>query len=220
MTHASKRSSATAWRRLFSLMCAIVLGAAAFFACGCGDDDDPMDPEDPAAGKTLEGWAQFEAGQFAAAKATFREAISMSSGYADAHNGLGWTLALNDSLPASQSSFASAITNDPPNAEPWAGRAFVRAELPAFQLTAALSDAGTALDREPCFVFSHDSDIDWRDLRLLRAQLFFELDEIDSSAAEVDSLGGFLPSPSDPGYADSLLLEIERLRTVVSPPVF
>jgi hypothetical protein len=216
ITRPSEQAHSGSWRgRLFAAVCAM----AVLVACGCGDDDDSMDPDDPAIAKTLAGWTQFEAGDLASARVTFRDAISMSSGYADAHNGLGWTLALLDSLSASHGAFTSAIAKNPPNAEPWAGRAFVLAELSAFELTEALSDAGVALDREPRFVFSHDADVDWRDLRLLRAQLFFELNEIDSSAAEVDSLGGFLPSPSDPAFADSLLREIERLRTVVSPPV-
>jgi tetratricopeptide (TPR) repeat protein len=196
-----------------------VCALAALLVWGCGGDDGTTGPTDPAIAKTLEAWAQFEAGDLTAAKTTFRDAISVSNGYADAHNGLGWSLALLDSLAESQGAFVAAINNNPPNAEPWAGRAFVRAELSSSDLDDALTDAGIALGRAPRFVFSHDPDVDWRDLRLLRAQLFFELGEIDSSAAEVDSLGGFLPSPSDPAFADSLLREIERLRTVVSPPV-
>jgi len=194
------------------------LALAVACASGCGGDSGSPMPQNPAPELTAEGWTLFESGDLSGAKGKFRDAISASSGFADAHNGLGWSLALLDSLVSAQSAFSNAIASGPPGGEAHAGRAFVRAETASDDLALALDDATTALARAPLFVFSHDAAIDWRDVRLLRAQLFFELGEIDSSAAEVDILGGALPSVSDPGFADSLAAEIERIGALVAPP--
>lgn len=200
----------------FALAALVALGVGV--TAGCGGGSGGPAPENPAPALTAEGWTLFEAGDLSGAKAKFRDAIAASSGFADAHNGLGWALALLDSLVSSQNAFTGSIANGPPGGEAHAGRAFVRAETSSGDLSLALDDATTALALAPQFVFSHDTSIDWRDVRLLRAQLFFEQGEIDSAAAEVETLGGALPNSSDPAFADSLAAEIERIGTLVAPP--
>ncbi|MFN0149271.1 MAG: hypothetical protein ACKVU1_01000 [bacterium] len=197
---------------------ATLLALAFAIGSGCGGGSGTPDPENPAEALTAEGWTLFESGNFTGAKSRFRDAIAASNTFADAHNGLGWSLAFLDSLDSAQRAFSSAITNAASGGEAHAGRAFVRAETDSDALALALADAATALTRAPLFVFSHDATIDWRDVRLLRAQLFFALGAIDSSAAEVDLLDGALPDASDPGFADSLAAEIERIGAAAAPP--
>jgi hypothetical protein len=206
-----RRGRHGAWCRALALFAGLAASGA---SSGCGGGDGgPSDPspEQIAAALTAEGWTQFESGAFPAAGAKFRAAIGALATYADAHNGLGWSLALVDSLPAADSAFADAVASGHATADPRAGRAFVRADLVPPDLRGALDEAGAALAIAPLFAFAHDASIDWRDLRLLRAQAYFQTNVLDSAAAEVVALGGAPPDPQAPAYADSLLAVIERL---------
>lgn len=202
--------------------------ALAALDAGCGGGGSggtgTPGPSEIAARLTAEGWALFEAGSFVEASAKFREALAALATYAEARNGLGWSLARLDSLDRSQAEFAAAVAGGHSGAEPRAGLAFVDAELPAALMrSASLEDAiayaKAALAIAPRFVFSHDASVDWRDLRLLLAQAYFEQDSLARAAAEVESLGGRVPAPGAPGEADSLLLEIERLGEGSPPPL-
>jgi hypothetical protein len=178
---------------------------------GCGGDDGTA-PPDPAvaAAITADGWTLFDSGQFAPADAKFQEAIAYLGTYADAHNGHGWSLAYLDDLSGSNAAFQSALSNGHPEASPRAGWSFVLAEKTPSDLSGAVARAGEALALEPRFIFAHDTTVSRRDLRLLRAQAYFSLNQHASAAAEVESLGGVVPPPG-PNFADSLLMEIERL---------
>ncbi len=200
-----------------ALLALVALLSACVAGCGGGGTTGP-DPAAIAAALTAEGWTQFEAGAFSTAAAKFRGAIGALSTYADAHNGLGWSLAFLDSLDAARASFTSAIGSGLASADPRAGRAIVLAEIPTANLRAAIDDAGVALALAPQFIFAHDTSVSWLDLRLLRAQAYFEIDSLDSAAAEVVLLGGVAPNPASPAYADSLLAVIERLGGAAPPP--
>jgi hypothetical protein len=188
--------------------------ALALAFAGCGGGDDTQSPPDPAIGLTDAAWGLFEGGTFAAARGGFRDALVVSPGYADAHNGLGWSLAFADSISEAYASFSMALGSGHSGADPYAGRAFVRGEPPIADLAGAIGDAGQALVRAPRYLFAHDATIDWRDLRVLRAQAYLALNRADSAAAEVESLGGRRLAAGDPRFVDSLAAEIERLSGV------
>jgi len=207
------RSTIERHSRLAALAALVVLALlAALIAlpgCGGGDSSGP-DPATVAAALTAEGWALFEAGSLDPAEVKFRAALDALGTFADAHDGLGWSLAYLDDLIGSNGSFQSAIANGHAGADSRAGWAFVLAEKTPSDLAGAIARAGDALALEPRFVFAHDTTVTWWDLRLLRAQAYFEVDSLSKAAAEVESLGGIVPPPG-PDFADSLLLEIERL---------
>lgn len=191
---------------------AVLVPLAALLALpGCGSDDSSgPDPATVAAALTAEGWALFEAGSLDPAEVKFRAALDALGSFAEAHDGLGWTLAYLDDLIGSSGSFQSAVANGHAGADSRAGWAFVLAEKTPSDLFGAIARAGDALALEPQFVFAHDTTVTWWDLRLLRAQAYFAVDSLSKAAAEVESLGGTVPPPG-PDFADSLLVEIERL---------
>jgi hypothetical protein len=188
---------------------AALLALAVLPGCG-GDDSSGPDPATVAAGLTAEGWTLFEAGSIGPAEDKFREALGALGSFAEAHDGLGWSLAYQDDLTGANTAFQSAIANGLASAEPRAGWAFVLAEKSPSDLAGAIARAGEALALEQRFVFAHDTTVSWWDLRLLRAQAYVTVGSLPEAAAEVESLGGNVPPPG-PYFADSLLLEIERL---------
>lgn len=198
---------------------AALLGLSVTSGCLNGSDSPMSDNmENPEVVLTDEGWSRFEAGATRQALDKFNEAIVVADAYSDAHHGAGWALAFLDSIGPAFTAFTNAIDRAHPGAEAFAGRAFVRVEPPLGDLQGGVDDAAEALSLEPGFVFDHDASIDWRDLRLLRAQAFFVLGEMDSAVLEVESLGGTAPPSESLAFADSLLAEIERLGVELDPP--
>src|SRR5262245_40564740 len=96
-------------------LAALLAGVLALTGCGGDDGTAPPDPG-VAAAITAEGWALFEAGQFASADGKFQEAIAYMGTFADAHNGHGWSLAYLDNISGSNAAFQSAIANGHPEA--------------------------------------------------------------------------------------------------------
>jgi hypothetical protein len=117
--------------------------------------------------------------------ARFDAAIALDSVYADAWNGLGWAQAFRGELVPAASAFTRANADHLANAEAWAGLAAVDREIdPA----AGLAACDSALTRSPDFVFSHDPEVNARDLHLLRAQIAIYFDLLLEAQAEADML--------------------------------
>jgi tetratricopeptide (TPR) repeat protein len=183
----------------------MILAGVAFAGCGGGGGGTvapPVDPLDAA-------WAAFESGDYVAARASFHEALAITPGNTEAMNGLGWTLAHLDSLPAALAQLTICIAADPGLAEAQAGRAAVARDIPDFALAIASADAALAI--APRFQFIHEPDVDWQDLRLIIAQVAYATADYDRCLAEVDSLDGNRPDPASPTFAAELLAELERL---------
>lgn len=175
---------------------------------GCGEKNDTVEPpSDPVA----EGWAAFEAGDYATASARFQAAIGEDAGDVEAYNGLGWASAKLDSLVDATESFDQAIARGHAGADPHAGRALVLRDLEPVDYGQAIDAATMALGIDSQYRFSHDTSLDWRDLRLVIAHSRFQTGDYDLANTEVGQLGGTMPDSASPTYVADLLAEIERL---------
>ncbi len=190
----------------------------AVLIAGCGDDntptgsgDDDDDSAPTAAELTAEGWESFESGTLSTAKSRFREALDLDAAHAEAHTGLGWTLAREDSLQASDDRFDSAIAGGHDSPDPYAGKAPVLRAMEPRDNSGAIDAANEALDREIRYVFDHDPGFDWMDLRLILAQAYVALTEYDSANAQVDSLGRIPIDPQSEFYVRDLIAVIDTL---------
>jgi tetratricopeptide (TPR) repeat protein len=183
---------------------------------GCGSSDEGDGPTPPS---TLvdQGWEAFEAGDLADAKSNFEAAIAEDLANSEAHNGLGWTNMKLDDLQDALTSFDDALTHGFTGADPHAGKAILLRDLEPVDYAAAIASASTALGIESDYVFVHDADLDWRDLRLILAQSHFAMGAYAEANSEVGALGGSVQDPASSTFVEDLLAEIERLgQTIVS----
>jgi tetratricopeptide (TPR) repeat protein len=160
---------------------------------------------------TREGWERFEAGSYQAAIDKFNKAIECDGSYSDAYNGRGWAQLRLDLLDEALASFDECLTLTAASADPYAGRAPAYRDLEPPRFADAVTTAAAALAMEPRYRFAHDESFDWQDLRLLKAQSHFALNQFDLAVVEVDSLGGKEIDPESATFTDDLAAEIERL---------
>jgi hypothetical protein len=122
---------------------------------------------------TADGWAAFEAGNFALAAEKFDAAIGLDAQYGPAFTGRGWvrlTLATTSAeFTAAVSGFDDAVARGQSLAEVHGGRAAALLALGGDNLAGALSAAQAALAASPDFVFAHRTSFDYRDLHLVAA---------------------------------------------------
>jgi tetratricopeptide (TPR) repeat protein len=196
-------------RLIRSLALTLALGLVILWI-GCGDKGTC--PELTAESMTAEGWALFETGDFASAISKFEAAISTDTTYADAYNGLGWSHLRLDSLNRSISDFTESLSRGLPTVDPYAGQAIAYRDHEPPGCREAITSADSALHRDLRYVFLHAQELDWRDLRLILTQCYFETGEYDLAKTQVDSLNpdNVLDPDLDTFVAD-LLTEIQRL---------
>jgi tetratricopeptide (TPR) repeat protein len=175
---------------------------------GCGGGGGGGGPTETAASLTEEGWALYEDGEYGAAVVKFFGATELDASYRDAYNGLGWTYGKMDSLEKAVTNFEICISNGDTRPDPRAGKAPVCRDLDPPEYEEAISAADAALSLDADFVFEHYEDFNWRDLRIIKAQCYFALQEYAEAVNEIEALGG---SVSDPTSAAEIAEEIEDL---------
>ena len=146
------------------------------------------------------GWISFTAGEYSNALGHFQAAINLAVNHADAYLGLGWSHLLLDELSSARVELQQAIMKGLPTVDADAGLAVINMEFPNLPL--AISHALTVLNSDPQWVFSRQTSIDYRDMRLLLAQCYFRQGEewFDEAQAQVnilDPTNGL--EPGDPG---------------------
>lgn len=189
------------------LLAALLLVAG---IAGCGSNEDAVDSRSRSQILTEQGWAAFAEGDYTDANELFEDALAFDGQYADAENGLGWVNVFFGLFATADVHFGRAIQFGLGNQEAEAGHAFV-SELEG-NYVEALAASDRALAADPQFVFSRLREIDFRDLRLLRARSFLTQGDFLAAKAEVDIIN---PSnnlnPGLPTFISDLLAEIERL---------
>jgi tetratricopeptide (TPR) repeat protein len=182
---------------------------------GCGTSDEGNGPTPPST-HVDRGWEAFEAGDFADAESHFEAAIAEDLANSEAHNGLGWTNMKLDDLQEALTSFDAALTHGFIGADPHAGKAILLRDLEPVDYAAAITSANSALGIESDYVFAHDADLDWKDLRLVLAQSHFALGAYDEANSQVGTLGGNEQDPASSTFVEDLLAEIERLGETIA----
>jgi hypothetical protein len=159
-------------RRLLAFGWPLALGGACVAGAitGCGRKDKVSKPPQP---PTAEGWAAFEAGDFALALQKFDAAIAGDARYGPAYVGRGWVeltqATTAEAFRAAASSFDAAVQYGQIGADVFGGRAAARLALGGVDLAGAIQDAQIALAASPGFVFEHRRSFDIRDLHLIAA---------------------------------------------------
>lgn len=203
-----RKARVTRLRKLTRRMALLGL-ASALCLSACGHDDGTH-PETP--GTALEqAWQAFEDGDLRTARGGFQVLVAADSSDGEAWNGLGWTLLRGGVADSARIDFLRARTLSLARpAEALAGEALAgRAALP-FEFEFARRAAEEALTLSPDFVFSHDPNVDARDLRMVLAQCLFGLGLYADASEQVRLLGGSI-DPGSPTFVEDLLREIARL---------
>jgi tetratricopeptide (TPR) repeat protein len=141
-----------------------------------------------------QGWNFFENASYDSARARFESAIAIDPTYADAHNGLGWSVLYlgfppsNEPIDEAITAFLQAITRGLFAADPQVGLAF--AYQSEGEYSPAVQYAQSALNMEPTYSFRHRDTINYLDIRLVLAQSYFGQGEdyFPQAQAEVDIL--------------------------------
>jgi tetratricopeptide (TPR) repeat protein len=201
------------WFKLAGVTLVVIL------VVGCSADEDPgFDPgEDPAPDPTLVelGWAAFGADQFNTAEELFSQAIAEDATNHEAHNGKGWALLRLDGLATAIVSFDAALNNGFAGADPHVGKAILLRDLPPVNYAAAVAAANTALSIDSDFVFAHDEELDWKDVRLILAQCYYATGQYNEANNQVVLLGGTEQDPNSPTFVEDLLAEIQALGELI-----
>ncbi len=163
------------------------------------------------------GWSYYEDGEYDEAIDEFSSAIESdldSLDHAEAFNGLGWCYGKIQELSTAVDDFSIAIEKDISIIDPYAGLTFVYSDIPQDQN--AVDAATTLIQKDEFYFFGHDKDITVGDVRLVKAKSLCNLGNFVSALIEVRQLNpSFNCNVSTPDGREALLLEIERLRSII-----
>jgi tetratricopeptide (TPR) repeat protein len=192
------------------MVACVFLALLLCFLASCGNNGGG--PEITAAELTADGWGKFESGQFEEALHRFGQAIEKDPDYGEAYNGVGWCCVRLDSLRSGLDAFNQAMAKGVISGDPRAGLAVICRDLDPVDFQMAISWAESALATDSDYVFSHDTLLNWRDLRLIIAQSCYGLGLYDDAHAQVDILDpDNALDPASSTYIEELLAEIQRL---------
>lgn len=175
--------------RSFWLLAVVLLVLA---GCSGDDDDGPSQPPaDTDAEVLADAWAGFESDDLATAETRFRELLGRGTMPAVAHDGLGWTFAVQNAADSASVHFEAAVTAgaaDLPIADQThAGLAFAAAGGLDWQACLAAADEVAS-----GWSFAHDASVGHDDVVLLTAAAHYALGDFAASLAAVQVL--------DPGF--------------------
>ena len=173
---------------------------------GCGSDSAA-----PPLSLVEQGWAAFEAGDFAKAEDLFAQAIAQDSSNAEGYNGIGWSQMKRGKYTQALASLDEAVMRGHSGADPHAGRAILLRDIEPVDYDAAIFAVLDAIAADATWTFEHDTSVNWRDLRLISAQSHFALGDYTVANSEVGALGGNMQDPLSPTFVQDLFTEIERL---------
>jgi len=171
------------------------------------------DPGLPDSDPTLvdEGWNAFDIGDYNTAASTFIQAIDEDASNSKAHNGLGWALLSLGNLENSIVSFDAALSNDFTGADPHVGKAIILRDRRPVDYAATINEAKLALSMNEDYVFLHDVDLDWKDIRLILTQSYFAVGAYIEANNQIELLGGNVQDPTSATFVLDLLAEIQAL---------
>lgn len=153
---------------------------------GCSRDSETDTPS--AVNHAESGWRFYGSSNYAQALLSFERALNFDEGFADAHNGVGWShlsLSLNPTL--AQEAFQNAVQLDASNADAWVGLANVLylRNKDATDFRAAIRALDNALQGDAQYLFRHDYRSK-ADLYALKASCYYYLGEIQTATQETN----------------------------------
>lgn len=168
-------------------------------------------------------WAKYESGLYWEAIDLFKQLLKQVPTSFDACNGLGWCYAVPaiDSLRTSLEYFRMAINLKANFPDAYAGRGFVQLALKYYAF--AIDDFKNVLAANANYVFVHNRQVDYRDIRLGLAQAYFYSQNYALAQTQVDFLAPTNGLKADDSttwivdgkvyasYAEALLAWIEKL---------
>jgi len=190
-----------------TLLNSIILSAliVAFGISGCGEEEEVGPTAEEI---TNEGWALYEARDYAGALAKFDEAVSEDSNYVDAYTGMGWSYGKMTQLADCISSFQAALAKDAQNQDALAGIAL--AHLADDEYDQAIANANQVLAIDPNYSFAHGS-VTSRNLHIVLAESYYYKGDFENAQSHVDILNpGNGLNPTDEDYLAKMLKEIEK----------
>lgn len=202
--------------------CLALLGAMHFLlGCGSSGGGSPVGPgNDPTYDERVAaGWVSYSAGQYAAARDTFADAVDADPAPAAAYVGLGWSELDLDDPEAAHAAFANGSGRTgtvATQADLLAGWAFVWNARKTAPDNYAESNARITQAEAiaPDWVFAYRAGLDADDLGLLAAENHFALGDFASSLARVRTLDpAFDADVGTPEGQAALAGKIEALRT-------
>jgi tetratricopeptide (TPR) repeat protein len=168
-------------KRLFLLLVILIGTLLFYFSC------EEKGVEKVTAGKLIQqGWAKFEAKNFAGAGSDFSAALSISTIRTDsggAFLGSGWAELRQNHGGLAQNSLEKFLLLTPGDIDGRAGLAF--AYLSQNKFRNAIDTAKVVLSSSASWTFGRDPSINYLDLQLLLAQCYYELADFNTSLAIV-----------------------------------
>ncbi|MCE5273132.1 tetratricopeptide repeat protein [bacterium] len=188
-------------------------------ACACSTPSAPEFNIEPAyLSDVSKGWSLFAQGNFALAATSFRSAIArdVQQDYYEAHIGLGWAMAMQDSLQKAVLNFDLALDRAPKDSRDsvniLSGLSFAYRDLNPPDYQKVRDDAVVVLEKDPSFVFAYRTSINAQDVKAVLAEAYFNLGQYEEAAAIADPGGTLDPSADD--YNQKLLSKINQLLTI------
>ena len=188
--------------------------------CSCGvsggGDSSTSDQVD-------EAWRRYRLGQYESAAALFEELAQEDVEMAESYGGLGWSRLHMLNPAGARQAFQSSLVGDADWMDSRAGELFALRDAGA-SADVLLSRSRSVLQDAPAWRFQHEQSVDWQDVQVLAAQVFFYTQRFDSCLAHCLAVdNSILLSREDtlswqnaPSFEAALLREVERLGTIVT----
>lgn len=158
-----------------------------------------------------QGWNAFEAMNYPLAVDKFGKAKYIFPDSVEAHKGIGWSALQMDSLSLAASAFDSGSAAYFPDADLFAGWAFLLNVVKQYEASNQKIDL--TLARDSLWVFTHRTSIDVADLYILKAENYFLIGEFENSLQTVQTLNPvFSTDVATSAGRAALAAEIERLK--------
>jgi hypothetical protein len=196
-----------------------VLVVAACGSCGVSGGEGDTTATD----RVDEAWRRYRLGQYESAASLFLELTLEDVELAESSGGLGWSRLRMLNPSGARQAFQSSLVADVDWMDSRAGEVFALRDGGS-SADALLNRARDVLRADADWRFVHEPSVDWRDLRMTAAQVYYYTQRFDSCLAycrAVDSSLGLERSDSlswqgAASFEAALLREVERLTAEVT----
>ncbi len=165
---------------------ATILFVVIFGLSGCTDF---------AVSDTESGWDSFEAKNYPQALSYFQSALDWDMTFADAYNGLGWTYMKLDSMNKAIEAFENGLPNTDSLLDLYAGLAISTSAKHNY--SKVVDNIFFVLNKDAEYVFSHDTQINYKLLHAVLAREYVYAEEYDKALSEIQTIdSSFTASPN------------------------